>query len=515
MRQKDSSLLCVVIVLVVTGIVLALLFLGTHTDHSIACPQSPDYSRYAYYRPIESADYGTAAGTAFSRTKAGDNYDWSGAPDSSNVSAALQGETTPSYSDAPRVSNLFWVWGQFLAHSIALSEEDANRPAVPIGNGIPPGQPTREIVDAYGVAQQLNSLSPYLDASAVYGSAKEDAWRLRLRDGSGRLRTSAGNAGEELLPLNAGGEFEAGDVRARENTLLSAMHALWVREHNWWCARLHEEHKSWRGDRLYNTARHLVAGEIQSITYNEWLPLLIGTKKLDGSLKSCYHHTYATVRNEFATAAFRFGHSLVTDRLEARDPETGERRHAEELSLLDSFFQHSATGSLVQHGADAYLLGASRQRAEPLDGATVEPLRAISLTARNIARGRQHGLPSFQQLHNLYGARPYKSHHQLTDSPQIYSMLCEVYGDWSSPVDLWVGVVTERKRYNALLGEVGARLMSEQFELLRESDPYYYMWDRAVEYYRPELHSVRLSAVLLRNTRISKSLLLPNVFMAE
>ena len=86
--------------------------------------------------------------------------------------------------------------------------------------------------------QQINEISGWIDASNVYGSDLERARALRTNDGTGRLRTSAGN----LLPYNtqglanAGGSsqtlFLAGDVRANEQVGLTAMHTLFVREHN-------------------------------------------------------------------------------------------------------------------------------------------------------------------------------------------------------------------------------------------------------------------------------------------
>lgn len=528
MRARNSSLLCVVCALAVTCAVLVLLFVGTHTDHAFSCQQHPDYAHMDYFRSVDSFDYGTKVSAPYARTRAGDNYDWSGAPDAANVSEALcaNRQRAPQYG-VPAVSNLFWVWGQFLAHCVALSDTNHTK-TMYVGAGLEPSHPTYELVDAYGVTQQLNGLSPYLDASAVYGYEREQARQLRKHDGSGKLRASESAAAERgaLLPLDESGEFVTGDPRARENVLLSAMHVLWLREHNWWCERLRDEHPSWDGDRLYGTARHLVMGEIQSITYNEWLPLLLGTRKLTNQ-HICYRNRYVSVLNEFATAGFRIGHSMVTDHLEARHPETGVRQPQLELSLLEAFFQHSANGSLAQHGIAAYLLGGARQQAELLDTHIVDTLRVVlfgnhrmDLAALNVARGRQHGLPSFQQLYNVYNAHrgataTYTSHLQLTDSPTLRDAVLQTYGDWSQPIDLWIGLLAERKRHGALLGEVGARLVSDQFEAMRASDPYYYHWDRVVSAYRPELHSTRLSTVLLRNTRISRSQLRPEAFRIQ
>ena len=64
---------------------------------------------------------------------------------------------------------------------------------------------------------------------------------------------------------------------------------------------------------------------LQHITYNEWLPLVLGLDTMDQldilPLTSGYSNKYSasinpTIINSFATAAFRFGHTLVQGMLE-------------------------------------------------------------------------------------------------------------------------------------------------------------------------------------------------------
>ena len=63
-----------------------------------------------------------------------------------------------------------------------------------------------------------------------------------------------------------------------ENVELTAMQTLFMREHNYQAAKLQAEHPEWTDEQLYQGARQIVIAEIQSITYNEFLPALLGTE---------------------------------------------------------------------------------------------------------------------------------------------------------------------------------------------------------------------------------------------
>ena len=79
-----------------------------------------------------------------------------------------------------------------------------------------------------------------------------------------------------------------------------------------------------RNPRLFQEARKIVGAMIQHITFNEWLPVVLGKPVIDiFELKlkpSGYQRDYnatlnPTLANAVATAAFRFGHSLVRNSL--------------------------------------------------------------------------------------------------------------------------------------------------------------------------------------------------------
>jgi hypothetical protein len=60
---------------------------------------------------------------------------------------------------------------------------------------------------------------------------------------------------------------------------LISLHTLFVREHNRIAdglATIYLGDASWDDERIFQTARRVVGAEIQAITYNEFLPSLLG-----------------------------------------------------------------------------------------------------------------------------------------------------------------------------------------------------------------------------------------------
>lgn len=54
------------------------------------------------------------------------------------------------------------------------------------------------------------------------------------------------------------------------------MHTVWMREHNRIANTLADLNKHWDDTRVYEESRKIVIAQVQHITYNEFVPLLLG-----------------------------------------------------------------------------------------------------------------------------------------------------------------------------------------------------------------------------------------------
>ena len=71
----------------------------------------------------------------------------------------------------------------------------------------------------------------------------------------------------------------SGDFRVNEQPNLAVMHTLWMREHNRIARKLKSLQPSWDDETVYQESRRIVGAEMQHITYNEWLPIILGKRE--------------------------------------------------------------------------------------------------------------------------------------------------------------------------------------------------------------------------------------------
>jgi len=434
-----------------------------------------------------------------------------------------------------QLSDYIYVFGQFLDHDIGLTQTGGEKLAILVPAGdlffdpFNTGSKTMSFSrSAYNAAtgtssprQQTNSVTAWVDGSQIYGSDAARATALREKSG-GRLKTSAGN----MLPFNTAGLanandshfmpdsklFLAGDVRANENPELIALQTLFMREHNRLAADIAARNPDWNDERVFQAARRMTIAELQSITYTEFLPAMLG-KRLP-AYKGYNPGVNPGIANEFSTAAFRFGHSLLDgeiSRLNADGSETPQGR----MDLRDAFFNSGVFDPALpahQGDIDPFLMSASRGNAQEVDLHLVDDVRnflfgppgsgGFDLASLNVQRGRDHGLADYNSVRVAYGMRPAKTWADITKDTSLQAKLQSAYGSLNN-IDLWVGGLAEDHAPGSSLGPTFQRIIIDQFMRLRDGDRLWYENILPAEQ-RRQASQIRLSDLIRRNTSLNE-----------
>jgi len=346
----------------------------------------------------------------------------------------------------------------------------------------------------------VNGITSWLDGSMVYGSSEAAANGLRAFTG-GKMKTSDGN----LLPVGTGGFFQAGDARANENPELTALQTLFVREHNRIAANLATANPTWTDEQLFQKARATVIGELQAITYNEWLPALLGSGL--GPCRGYDPTTNPAISTEFATAGFRFGHSMLGNDIEFLGNDG--RPVADAVELADAFFNPALVSA---HGIDPLLKYLASDPASEVDTKVVDGVRNLRLTvpggsvtldlaSLNVQRGRDHGLSDYNATRVALGLPTVTDFGQITANKGLQQSLKDLYGTVKN-IDLWVGVLAEDHVKGGSVGATGRAIILEQFGRLRAADRFWYE-NTFTGSELQTLRNTRLSDVIARNTQLT------------
>jgi hypothetical protein len=475
--------------------------------------------------------------------------------------------------------------------------------------------------------QQINTENSFIDAEAVYG---HDPSRLEwLREGP--VDGNLANNGPHLImsPTNylpsgdQRGDFaaspamdvdgrlrgapntrkEAGDPRANENIALTATQTLFAREHNRIVDLLPD---TLSNDEKFQIARKVVAAEQQYITYTEFLPAVGVNLPAYTGYNS---NVDPSLSNEFAVVGYR-AHSMIHG--EALDTDTEASRYSQ--ATLDSL---EAQGAEIEHNGDevgiviplgvAFFnpglveqiqlgpvlagIGAESEykneemidnqlrsvlfqvpvsgNPECLDGPTLpECFRGVvDLGAIDVQRGRDHGMPSYNQLRVAYGLPAKTSFTAITgeatdafpndplltrgneiNDPNVVdnTALFDTTGDTVTPgtedaignvkritrrttlaarlraiygsvnnVDAFVGMIAE-PHVSGEFGELQRAMWAKQFQALRDGDRFYFGNDSSLTTINSLYHidfRQTLSKVIAANTDVGDDLP-PNVFFA-
>jgi hypothetical protein len=516
------------------------------------------------------------------------------------------------------------TWGQFLDHTFGQREGGGEDRSIPFDNTDPmegfhddlPFIPFERSAAAPGTGvttprEQPNLVSSYIEASTVYSDTEDRLEWLREGPVDGDLANNGARLlmPEQYLPrLTTRGDpasapamddlagalgdrvAVAGEFRANENIALLATHTLLAREHNRIVSllpsRLTEEQK-------FQLARRVVIATQQYITYQEFLPTL--------GVRLAPYRGYdptvnASLGNEFATVGYR-AHSMlrgdftvVADanrypqaQLDAwRAKGITVTRQGSRVTIVVPPALALFNPDLVEGLQLGPLLAGLGRRAQSNNDEQIDNLvRTVQATlcqdscltgifdigAIDVERGRDHGMPGYNDLRRVYGLAPKASFGAVTGEPgesfpadpeltpgaeiddpdsldfvrlrdihgneiplgsataqtsatdgerrtPTAARLKAIYGDVST-LDAFVGMVAEPHVPGTEFGELQLAIWKRQFEALRDGDRFFYLNDPVLTMIRQRFgidYRHNLGDLIALNTDVSRSKLAHNVF---
>lgn len=386
-----------------------------------------------------------------------------------------------------------------------------------------------------GPRSQINEVTSYLDGNWIYGSDPKNAKRIRLMRGGlmKSLPVFREYGMKDLLPLKLDDPddgcirpnkdvycFDAGDARVNEQLVLSVIHTLMLREHNRIATELYKYNPHWDDEKLYQEARHIVAAEIQHISFNEFLPMVLGKDIMSKYGLILEKHGYfdgydpkieVAASANFITSAFRFGHSLLPSTIERWSPGNkyiGSQRLSEMLRQPYDLYKGG--------WCDQYIMGLTNQVAQAMDDSITQEVTnhlfqetdkkwGMDLAAINMQRGREHGVPSYNRFREFCGLpRAYRFEDLLgTMSNTTVRRYAEVYRH-PDDIDLWSGGVTERPLPGSMIGPTFNCLIGLTFKEIRFGDRFWYENRGYPSSFTPEqleeIRKIKLSRILCDNS---------------
>jgi peroxidase len=387
--------------------------------------------------------------------------------------------------DSRGLNMLLLIYLQLVDHDIVATHSldtsvypNASWPiAVPSGDPVfdPSGTGTAVLTFTRAGRAPFNTITSLVDASSVYGSG--ESGRLEaLRDPTGETLRVSGD-GKRLLPPNVAGlpvasagrpledMFLAGDVRATENSLLSGLHIVDLREHNNNVNNIGFD---------FERARQFNIAVKQRVLYNEVLPALLGARYAScarGAPHGVPDGFSARIMNVFASSAFRM-HSMLADHFVLASGET--------IGLGELFFRPEVLRSAPS--IEPYIDALYRTAAGASSLRVPDIFRNVlfanqDLAALNIQRGRDTGVPTYNAVRVAFGFAPKASFGEVTGNASLAAALDSLYPGGPSKCDTWACSQIEDHLPGGSLGELNTEIIRRQFCHLRDSDPNF--WTRA------------------------------------
>jgi len=392
----------------------------------------------------------------------------------------MDGGTSAKRTQTVDVGQIFF--GQFVDHDITLDVSTT----------------LSSVVSDEG--QIENARTPTLDLDCIYGQGPEampflyhgqgDFKGVKLLTGKdGTAADQSANLAKNDLTRTSHGIAIIGDPRNDENRIISQMQLAMLRFHNKVVDQLKAKYS---GGELYEEARRVVTWHYQWIIIHDFLPAICGDAVVadilgNGRQFYCAEDNVPFIPIEFSVAAYRFGHSMIPQRLQIQKGKPAEDLFGSKLG--EGFAPLSSPKGVVdwRELVDTNE-GRSVQKAEKLDSDLASILLALpfisppdiqSLATRNLLRGQAFQLPAGENV-ALQIDRSDPEIKKVSDAADVLAGKAST--ELASGTPLWLYILLEAEKIGREtevdhfdkaegLGPVGARIVAETILGLIELDP--------------------------------------------
>lgn len=364
-----------------------------------------------------------------------------------------------------------------------------------------------------------NFRTPTLDLDCIYGDGPEGSPFLYFADGnkfSGvKLLTGADMPGanakqKEDLARSIHGTAIIGDPRNDENRVISQLQLGIIRFHNEVVDHLYKlsgkpGKEQLAGGELFEEARRVVTWHYQWVVVNDYLKAVAGEKIVrdilgNGRLlyrpEECkfgaHYGTDPFIPVEFSVAAYRYGHSMIPQRVQIQ-----AAKNAVEVfggTLGQGFSPLDNLKAVVEWPQVLDLSDNTVDRADKLDSKLAKDLLNLpfvpsgsvkSLATRNLLRSQAFRLPSGESLARKC-ERPEAEIANISEAAQALASAAKPPADLSSGTPLWLYILTEAAEVGQEqidgsfkagegLGPLGGRIVAETLIGLMELDEHAYL----------------------------------------
>ncbi|VDO68004.1 unnamed protein product [Haemonchus placei] len=293
--------------------------------------------------------------------------------------------------------------------------------------------------------------------------------------------------GHAFPPNNRRDAMSVGDDRATIFLGLAAFHTTFLRLHNSIAATLQNMNLLWNQDRVFQETRKIVGSIIQVITYQEFLPALIGPfhPRLIPPYVKYNPIVNPGILNEFAGAAYRL-HGMIQESYPLIGPNFELRG---KVPFLDGVGRIEQVLSAIDAVYRGFIASPVRN-----------PQRITTSVTERLFGGSDMATINIQWP-------------EVSDKA-VRERVAQLYRT-PDDLDLYVGGVLEEPIEGSLVGPTFACIIAEQFVRLRDGDRFYYENEGVYTSAQlAALKAVTLSWVLC-NTSDGMNRIVPNAFTID